>query len=144
RLAREFEKSDLGRIRDVRTAAKLARKGAEIDDVHARAVLIAKEHQRAHFLRFFEWNVEVMNKFYRFAHFLVYDRFDLMQFFRRHFLEMAEIETQMVRRNERSGLVHMFTENFSQTGMHQVRCGMIPHDIDAAGAVDSGMCPHSL
>ena len=47
RLREDLERPDLGRARDVRAAAELAREVLDLDDAHDVAVLLAEEHHRA-------------------------------------------------------------------------------------------------
>src|SRR5262245_57280988 len=70
-LSRKLEEADLRRVLHMRAAAKLARERTEVNDIHPLAILIAKEHERAHLLCFVERNIAMMQKRKRFANFFI-------------------------------------------------------------------------
>src|SRR6185437_9287192 len=45
----------------------------------------------------------------------------------------------MPRRNQRSCLLHVLAEHFAQTGMQEMRCGVVAHGGFAKAAVDYGI-----
>ena len=52
---------------------------------------------------------------------------DVLQLFVCDSGEVREIEAQMVRRNQRPGLLHVLAEHFAQARMEQVRSRVIAH-----------------
>ena len=66
----------------------------------------------------------------------VHDVFDLLDFFSGHGVEVAEVEAEEFVRNEATLLLHVSAEHFAESGLEQVRCGVVLADVSATIVID--------
>jgi hypothetical protein len=121
--------------RDVRAAAQLGGRIAHAQHAHALAVLFAEQRHRAEVERFLHAHVA------HFGHVVVADlrvdhAFDRREFLRRHRLEVREVETQAIGRDQRTLLRDMRAEHAAQRGVQQVRGAVVEDRRGAALDID--------
>ena len=67
----------------------------------------------------------------------VHNVFDLLDFFSGHGVEVAEVKAEEFVRNEATLLLHVSAEHFAESGLEQVRCGVVLADVSATIVIDS-------
>ncbi len=72
-------------------------------------------------------------------HFFVDEVFDVLQLFVGHSGEVREVKAQMIGRDQRSRLLHVLAQHFAQSGLQQMRGGVIAHGGLANFGVDHGV-----
>ena len=105
-------------------------------DVRFR-ILVAEEGERAGSQRVINVH-DVRAHFQILADFFVHLLLDFGEFAGIHCGEMRKIETQMVRRDQRAGLLHMRAQNIAQSGVHQVRGRVVAHVAHAPLGIGDG------
>ena len=122
----------------VRTAAKLATEPRNFNQPDAVAVFFFKKRHSPGFQGFLQFhypNVELLVS----TDFIVYQPFDLSHYFREHSAEMREVEPEAVRRYERSGLLHVISQDFTQDCVKDMRSGVVDFGVLAQLGVNGKM-----
>ena len=112
-LAHDAEQTETTGTLGMATAAELYTV-AELYNTNFISIFLAKESDCAHTLGFFHRYVAMILQGNVLADATVDDLFNLTQFFRRHFLEVREVEAQIVGSNKRTLLFYMATENLAE------------------------------
>src|SRR4051812_46736605 len=121
-LFQNLNESNLARGSGVSAAAKFRRKVTDLNHSYAVAILLAKQSHGVILVNR-DVNGHVLDDFDSLItqDFLINEVLNLLQFFALNRCEMRKVEAQMVRRNQRSRLLHMVTQNFAQPGLQQMR-----------------------
>ena len=135
-----FDQADFAGRFGVRTAAKFGGEVSDFDDADAVAVFFSEQ---GHGFVFVDGDIDgnVFDDFDLLVaqDFFVDQVFDVLQFFVGNAGEVREIKAQMVGRDQRSRLLHMFAQNFAQPGLQQVRGCVVAHGGLADFGVDDGI-----
>src|SRR5207245_531833 len=111
-------------------------KVADLDHANSVSILLAKKRHRLVLIdRHIDRNVRDGLYFLVAQHFLVDQVFDVLQLFVFHGSEMREVKAEMIRRHQRSRLLHMLAQHLAQARMKKMRSRMIAH----GGLTDVGV-----
>ena len=119
------EKPDVAGGVDVRAAAQLHAEARHADDPDLVAVLFPEQRHGAGRDRLLRRHVHVCDHWRVAVHLLVDDAFDAVEVIARDRLEVHEIESQAVGRDERAGLFHVRAKHLPQRGVEQVGRRMV-------------------
>ena len=136
-FAHDAEQTEATGAGGVRAAAELDAV-AKLHDAHFVAVLLTEEGHSAHFLGFFDVDVAMVLQGQVFADARVDQAFHLAQLLGRDFLEVGEVETQTVGRDERAFLFDVVAEDFAQGLIHEVRGGVVGFGATTAVDINAG------
>ena len=118
---------------------------AKLHHAHFVAVLFAEESDCTHFLGIGDVHVAVVLEGHIFANAAVDQTLHLANFFGSDLLEVGEVETETLRRDERSLLLNVRAEHFAEGLVDEVRRGVVGFagtaliDIDAGHEFGLGM-----
>ena len=122
----------------MRSAAELLGEGARLDDADELAVLLSEQGKDTRLARRRERRLVCV--YGKVGHDdVIANALDLENLLMVHGLEMREIEAQPVRGDERSGLLHVLSEDIGQRTLQDVRRRVVARDEGAAACVDGGV-----
>lgn len=98
---------------------------AELHYAHFVAVLLAEEGNGAQFFGLFDRDFTVLLKRDVLAYLVVDDAFHLTQFLIGYFLEVREVETEVVGGYQRTSLFNMFAQYGAEGLVEQVRTSVV-------------------
>ena len=98
---------------------------AELHNPNLVTVFLTEKGYRPEFLCFLNRCVAEFLERYVFAYLFIDKFVYLANLFGRHFLEMREVEANVVGCYERAFLLHVFSEHFAQRSVEQVSCSMV-------------------
>ena len=119
----------------MRAAAQLGREVADLDHAHPIAVLLAEERHRAGLEGLVE--IHLARRDGRVGlHLLVHQILDAADLTVVHLAAMREVESQVIGSHQRPRLGHVRAEHLPQSGVEEVRAGMVLTQALAARGVD--------
>ena len=124
RFCEQFEQADIARAGHVRATTQFSRTFANAEHANFAFVFLTKKTNGTGGDGVFVGHDTRLRRTVR-AHFEIHPLLDARQLRRRHALEVAEVETETVRGDERPLLLHMGTQHFAQRSVQQVRGGMV-------------------
>ena len=130
-----LEQSDAAGGGGVAAAAEL-HAGAEPDDSHAVAVLLAEQGDGAHSAGLVHRGVALLLERQVLAYELVDPALHQHDLLVGELLEVGEVEAEVLVAHEGALLLHVFPENLAEGAVEQVRAAVVALDPAAAGGVD--------
>src|SRR5208282_3141264 len=132
--------ADLAGSAGVSAAAQFRRKVSNPDHAHLVAIFLAKQRHGVILVdgHVYRYILDNLDSFVA-QNFFVDDVFNILQFFVFDPSEVREIKAQMIRSDQRTGLLHMLAQHFSQTRVEQMRSRVIAHCGLARFRVDDGI-----
>ena len=123
-LGQDLEVLDLRGVFNMRSAAQLLREPSHLNNTDFLSVLLVKQSHRSALLRLIERH-DLGHHRKGLLDLFVDDILHFPDLFRRHGLEVGEIESESVRIHVGTLLFHMSAENLFQRLLAQVGCGVI-------------------
>ena len=136
-LSDDLEEADLTRSLRMDTTTELAR-GAEANYTDLIAILLAKESDGTEFLGFIKRHLTMLVERNILTNHIINHSFYLAQFFVRYFLEVREVKSQGIRRDEGTLLFHMVSKYLLQCIIEQVGSRVVGSRSIALVCINTG------
>ena len=120
-------RTDSTGTRHVATTTELNRRTV-LDHTHVIAVFLAEQSHRSHCFRLSDRGMTTLLEVQVLTDDRIGQTLYLTQLFRAHFLEVREVKTQALRRNQTTLLLHVLAEYLTQCVVDNMRSRVIAHD----------------